>query len=145
MNPDKYDRAIKRKLGRKNEWEITDEIIKTTEVLAGRGLTVVQIQDYFGVSPTTWQRRCNANEELRLAYKRGKAKQIVHVSGKLIEQINDGSVAATIFYLKTQAGWKEDMHNEEKEQDAPPVTINVNDPIEAVKVYQQFIRGNNHE
>ncbi len=145
MNSEQPVRNIKRKLGRKSEWEVTAEVIKTVEALSGRGLTIYQIQDYFGISPSTWQRRSVDVEELRLAFRRGKAKQIAHVSGKLIEQINGGSVPATIFYLKTQACWKEDKDSETKEQESQAVTINVNDPIDAVKVYQQFIRGTSHE
>lgn len=131
------------KLGRKREFEITDEILQQVEALGGRGLTQIQICDYFGISQFTWTNRAKETPELKLAFKRGKSKQIAKVSGKLIEQINGGSVPATIFYLKTQAGWRdESLHeNEHKESDAVPnMTINVNDPIEAAKLYQEFMR-----
>lgn len=144
MNSD-HNISKKKKLGRKREWEVTDKILQEVEALSGRGLTVALIQNYYGISSHTWKNRCNENEELRRSFLRGKAKQIVHVSGKLIEQINAGSTQATIFYLKTQAQWRDESLQEDKEKEIPSVNINVNDPIEAVKVYQQFIRGVNHE
>jgi hypothetical protein len=134
-----------KRYGRERTFEITDEVLKTVEVLGGRGLTVKQICDYFGTNDCTWYQRCSEFPELKVAFKMGKSKQIAHVSGKLIEQINDGSTQATIFYLKTQAGWKEEAEEEAQEQGKPSVTFNVNDPIEAVKIYQQFVRGTSRE
>ena len=40
-------------------------------------------------------------------YKRGKAKAIAHVARGLLQRARDGDTVSSIFYLKTQAGWRE--------------------------------------
>ena len=47
------------------------------------------------------------NEQFVLAIKRGKAKGIALVTNKLMESIKGGNITGMIFFLKTQAGWKE--------------------------------------
>jgi len=66
-----------------------------------------QIADYFGFSQDTFQRMMERDSEVLRSYKRGKAKAIGSIAGNLIGQAKKGNVAAAIFYLKTQAGWKE--------------------------------------
>lgn len=97
--------------------EFTDDAIKKAEVLAGRGLTFEQIANYFGIGKTTFYRKMNENPELEMALLRGKAKTISMVSGKLLEQINDGNVPATIFYLRTQARWTIPDSDKDQESD----------------------------
>lgn len=41
------------------------------------------------------------------AVKRGRARGISYVAGKLIERIREGNVSATIFYLKARANWSD--------------------------------------
>ena len=58
-------------------------------------------------------------------YKKGKAKAIQKMAGGLIEQAVSGNTAAAIFYLKTQAGWKDTTAAEETKQ---------NDVIQKVQI-----------
>jgi hypothetical protein len=44
-----------------------------------------------------------ATEELQ----QGQASAKLYVAGKLLDAIKRGNIAATIFYLKTRAGWQE--------------------------------------
>lgn len=45
--------------------------------------------------------------EVRERYKKGKAKAIGAVAQGLLQQARDGNTTAAMFYLKTQAGWRE--------------------------------------
>ena len=83
-------------------------------------LTKVQMADYFGISEPTLKQIEVRQPEVSLAYKRGKAKAIGSVGSNLLTQAKNGNVTAIIFYLKTQAGWKED-----KEQTDTRPTVNI--------------------
>lgn len=60
-----------------------------------------------GISYGTLQNRKKDCYEFCEAIKRGKAKANVFVGGKLMEKIESGDTAATIFYMKSRCGWKE--------------------------------------
>lgn len=80
------------------------------EILASRGLTKEQIADALGMSYSTLNRRQNDPEyaeDLEAAIKRGKAKAISFVAGKLQKLIEEGNLGAICFFLKTQGGWSE--------------------------------------
>ena len=66
-----------------------------------------QLADYFGVSHVTLIAIEKRQPEVSLAYKKGKAKAIANIAGNLIAKANSGNIPAQMFYLKTQAGWKE--------------------------------------
>ncbi len=84
-----------------------------------------QMADYFGISETTLREIEDRQPEVSDAYKRGRAKAIGNVAKNLISQAQAGNISAAIFYLKTQAGWKEDK---QEERDLPPININVVSP-----------------
>lgn len=81
-----------------------------------------QMADYFGISETTLRAIEDRQPEVLDAYKRGKAKAIGNVAKNLIQQAQTGNIAAAIFYLKTQAGWKE---SKEEERELPQINITV--------------------
>lgn len=66
-----------------------------------------QMADYFGISETTFREIESRQPDVSDAYKRGKAKAIGGIAQNLISQARSGNTTAAIFYLKTQAGWKE--------------------------------------
>lgn len=102
----------------------TDEQIVQIEQLAAV-LSKKQISDFFGISDTTF-RECEGRQpEVSDAYKKGKGKAIASVASNLVSQARNGNVSAAIFYLKTQAGWRED--NLQDVQNSP-VTINIVKP-----------------
>jgi hypothetical protein len=90
--------------------ELTSEQVNEVETLAAL-LSQDQIADYFGVSRPTFAAMMERDEDISLRYKRGKSKAIGSVAKGLLQQARDGNITAAIFYLKTQAGWKEvDRH-----------------------------------
>ena len=105
--------------------------LKQVESLAANGLTDEQIASALGISRTTLSNRKRENEQFVLAIKRGKAKGIALVTNKLMESIKGGNITGMIFFLKTQAGWKEtNVQEENKEAKNNPkntITINVVD------------------
>jgi len=133
------------------EWD--EDSMNLIEYLAGRGLTQKQVAAYFGISHSSLARHFNQNDELRMRFYKGKSKAIVEMSGNLFQQSQDGSTPATIFYLKTQAGWKEPEFNVATESDfydttdVEPVAelkIMTQNPNEAAKIYQQIMLGERH-
>jgi IS30 family transposase len=91
--------------GRK-ETRLTAEQVGEIETLAAF-LTAEQIADYLGVGRTTFFEIMKRQDDISERYKRGKAKAIGTVARSLISQAREGNTSAMIFFLKTQAGWKE--------------------------------------
>ena len=81
--------------------------LKQVESLAANGLTQEQIAAALGISESTLTKRKKENTDFTDAIKRGKAKGIALVTNKLMESIKGGNMTGMIFFLKTQAGWKE--------------------------------------
>lgn len=86
--------------------ELTDKQAAQVEALAAY-LSKQQIADYLGVSRPTFDAIIERDEVVSLHYKKGKAKAIANVAQGLVKQAIEGNMTAAIFYLKTQAGWKE--------------------------------------
>jgi hypothetical protein len=80
-----------------------------------------QICDYMSVGETTFREIEGRQPEVSDAYKRGKAKAIGSIGQSLIQQAKNGNIAAAIFYLKTQAGWRET----EQEQSNQNITLQI--------------------
>lgn len=85
---------------------LTPEQVAQVEAL-GAVLSVEQIADYFGVGKTTFYAIMERQPEVSERYKKGKAKAIGSVAQGLLQQARDGNTTAAMFYLKTQAGWRE--------------------------------------
>ena len=124
--------------------DITEEIIKEVEIMAGNGLTQQQIYRYYGIGHNYWNKLKKENKELRRAFHKGKSKTILAVSGRLMDKIRCNDLGAIIFYLKTQAGWREkttiNVKGNVKSNDQV-LKIETTDPIEASKIYQRIMTG----
>ena len=70
-------------------------------------LSQEQIADYLGIARTTFRAICAREPDVSERYKRGKAKAIAHVANGLLQKARSGCTTSSIFYLKTQAGWRE--------------------------------------
>lgn len=70
-------------------------------------LTAEQVADYFGIGRRTFYSMMQRDEEIAARYKRGKAKAIGVIAQGLINKARAGDTACMIFFLKTQAGWRE--------------------------------------
>lgn len=95
-----------------------DQVIELKALAAV--LTKGQIADYFGISETTLRKIEARQPEVGDAYKKGRVKQISDMGSNLVKLATEGNVAANIFYLKTQGGWKEEQP---EAQEIPPINI----------------------
>jgi hypothetical protein len=75
---------------RRSKVEIGPDQIEQVERLAGLGLTQMQIGRILGFSERTLRKRMAADEELKSAYKRGRAHATAYVASKLWEKIEEG-------------------------------------------------------
>lgn len=98
---------------------LDDKQIEQLEALASF-LTIPQMADYFMIAPRTFQRILERQPEAMARYKKGKANAIFSVANSLMNQIRNGEVASTIFYLKTQAGWSD--KGSDLSDEKPPAT-----------------------
>lgn len=85
---------------------LTDAQKAEVETLAAV-LTAEQVADYFGIGRRTFYSMMARDEEIAARYKRGKAKVIGVIAQGLINKARGGDTASMIFFLKTQAGWRE--------------------------------------
>ena len=110
-------------MGRKPK-ELTEEQTVQVEALAAY-LTQEQIADYFGISDRTFREMMGRDPSISSAYKRGKAKAIGTVAQGLLQKARAGDTASAIFYLKTQAGWREtqQIDHTTNGKDMPPQQI----------------------
>ena len=102
----------------------TPEQIAQVEALSAV-MSKQQISDYFSISSTTFREIEGRQPEVSDAYKKGKAKAIGAIGQSLITQARNGNLGAAIFYLKTQAGWRETDNMEMRHE---PITINIVKP-----------------
>ncbi len=70
-------------------------------------LTTEQLADFLGIARQTFYDIMERQPDVSVHYKRGKADCINKVADSLIQKAQGGDTASSIFYLKTQAGWKE--------------------------------------
>ena len=82
-----------------------------------------QIADYLGVSRTTFKAICARDPDIACRYKRGKAKAIAHVANGLLQKARGGDTTSMIFYLKTQAGWRETDRLEHTGAEGAPIAV----------------------
>ena len=86
--------------------ELTDVQRQEVETLAAL-LNQEQIADYLGIARNTFRAICDRDPDVAERYKRGKAKAIAHVANGLLQKARPGCTTSSIFYLKTQVGWRE--------------------------------------
>lgn len=137
------DESKKPRKKRKDTFKFVPSMVDDVKVMAGRGMTQEHIANYFGIGASFFYELKKRYPELQTAYIEGKAKMIALASGKLIELVKKGNPTAVIFYLKTQARFREtdrpDDQDESGAKDRPAITITVNDPVEAARIYQKFM------
>ena len=102
--------------------ELTEEQIIQVEALASC-LTMEQIADYFGMSQDTLSAICEREPEVLRRYKKGKSGVIYDIANSLITKARDGDTTSQIFFLKTQARWRETSTHEIIGKGDRPVTI----------------------
>jgi len=124
---------MEKNLGGRPEIELTQEQIVEVEAKAER-LTCEQIADHLGISHVTFIEIRKRQPEVSLAYKRGRAKAIDEIASSLIANAKAGDTTSQMFFLKTQAGWRETQSIETKDttpsKESPTININFNDKPE---------------
>ncbi|BBU57228.1 hypothetical protein KU6B_34930 [Mameliella alba] len=95
---------------------LTNDQVREVETLAAL-LNQDQIADYFGISRTTFKAIRERDAEVAVRYKRGKARAIAHVANGLLQKARASDTTSSIFYLKTQAGWREQAPPEDMGND----------------------------
>jgi len=85
---------------------LTEEEMIQVEALAAV-LTTEQLADYLGIARRTFYDILERQPDVSAHYKRGKAKAVGNIAKNLVQKAQNGDTASMIFYLKTQAGWRE--------------------------------------
>ena len=101
---------------------LTEEQRIQLEALAGY-LTIEQIADYFGIGQRTLANIREREPEIDAIYKKGRAKTIGDVASSLIQDCLNGNLTAKMFFLKTQAGWRETNRHEVTGADGGPLGL----------------------
>ena len=102
--------------------ELTADQKAQVEALAAY-LSQDQIADYLGIGRTTFQSMIERDPEISERYKRGKAKAVGLVAQGLLQKARSGDTTSAIFYLKTQAGWRETQKIEHTGADGAPIQV----------------------
>lgn len=110
-NAGHYPKIVIRKKG-KQLTIFNDEQIAEVEQLAVT-MTIGEIAKHFGIGKKTFYDIRKRQPEVFLAYKKGNARKIEYVTDLLMSKIRNGCVSSIIFFLKTQAGWRQGMHDAE--------------------------------
>ncbi len=133
----------KNKGGPKVKFKITPEVLKQIEVYASQSLTQQEMCALFKVGHTVWYERIKQHPEMATAIELGKAKIKSMYTSSLAKAAREGNVVAIKFFLATQHKWTETSKVEVTGTNAekPALTITVNDPVEAAKIYQQIMSG----
>jgi DNA-binding CsgD family transcriptional regulator len=90
----------------RNPLTLTEAQKAEVETLAAV-LTAEQVADYFGIGRRTFYSMMQRDEEIAARYKKGKARAIGVIAQGLINKARGGDTTSMIFFLKTQAGWRE--------------------------------------
>ena len=101
---------------------LDDKQKKIIKTCSGR-LNAEQIADMIGVSRSSFFEIMQRDEVVSGLYKKGRSKTINKVAKILIDNALDGDTTSLIFYLKTQAGWKETTATEHTGKDGGAIEV----------------------
>lgn len=90
---------------------IDEEDLPLIEEMAAL-LSKKQLADYMGMHDDTFRAIEKRQPEVAFAFARGKAKAIAEIAEGLTTNARNGDTQSQIFYLKTQAGWRETVNND---------------------------------
>mgnify|MGYP003117343706 FL=1 len=116
-----------------------DDDAKLVEALAIAGVTQTLIAQIVKISEPTLRK--NFRKELDTS----KARANAIISQALFKKAKDGNVVAQIFWLKTQAGWKEKNYHELTGKDGDKLFGEERQLIEIRKVFDEinFVKSEN--
>lgn len=103
---------------------LTDDERAQVEALAAY-LTAEQIADRLGIARRTFYNIMDRDEDVSARYKKGKSQAIALVAQSLIQKAIKGDGPSAMFFLKTQAGWRETIAFNHGGQPGNPIeTVN---------------------
>ena len=109
-----------------------EEDAKLVEALTIAGVTQTLIAQIVKISEPTLRK--NFRKELDTS----KARANAVISQALFKKAKDGNVVAQIFWLKTQAGWKEKNHYELTGKDGDKLFTEERQLIEIRKIFDEI-------
>ena len=109
-----------------------DEDSKLVEALTIAGVTQTLIAQIVKISEPTLRK--NFRKELDTS----KARANAIISQALFKKAKDGNVIAQIFWLKTQAGWKEKNYHELTGKDGDKLFTEERQLIEIRKIFEEI-------
>ena len=116
-----------------------DEDAKLVEALTIAGVTQTLVAQIVKISEPTLRK--NFRKELDTS----KARANAVISQALFKKAKDGNVVAQIFWLKTQAGWKEKNYHELTGKDGDKLFGEEQQLIEIRKIFDEinFVKSKN--
>lgn len=128
----------------KRKIEVTPEFLAEVGQLAGQGFTNENLAHYYGVAVGTWCEYKKNYPEIEESIKDGKAKCLQIATSILWKYVLEGDKPSLFFYLKTQHAFSETKNVNAKidssnEKSTTELKITTTDPIEASRIYQQFM------
>ena len=102
------------------QWKPSEDDIKLIEKYAGMGTSRDNIARLLGMAERTFYEKQIQFPQMAHAIKNGKAKTYTWVVSKPMKLIDNENLGAICFFLKTQAGWKE---NDPMVQNFTPIQI----------------------
>ena len=113
-------------------YEKTNEDTKLVEALSIAGVTQNLIAQILKISEPTLRK----NYRSQLDTSKARANAII--SQALFKRAKDGNVLAQIFWLKTQAGWREKNYHEITGKDGDPLFAEERQLIEIRKIFDEI-------
>jgi hypothetical protein len=114
------------------EYEKNEESIKTVEALSIAGVPQKIISQILKISEPTLRKH------FRNELDTSKARANAVISQALFKNAKSGNVAAQIFWLKTQAGWRETNHYELTGKDGEKLFDEPKQLIEIRRVFDEI-------
>lgn len=126
---------------RKNKFQMTKEKFDQIMNFSKNGLSSNQIRQYFNVTKSDWVTLIKKYPKIETAMDCGLAWGVSIAGEKLMELVDKRNLPAIIFYLKSKGLWTENPLPEVPDRSVPAMSITINDPIEAAKIYQKVMTG----
>jgi len=135
-----------KKRKRKPKLIADDKFLLDVQRLSSLGLSIEQIHFYFGLDHHEWGSLVHKYPRISVAINKGFSHGMERAASQLWEKMDQGSLSAIMFYLKTRGGWC-DKSNITVTQVAPllalpKIILPIHDPIQAAKIYQQIMIEN---
>lgn len=120
--------------GGHNKIEFTDKDIQQLEIMSGMRMPVKYIAAILGCSKETLDRRIADTPKFTEAVANGRAKASTKVFQTAYSMATSGKCPSlTIFWLKTQEGWKEPVHVEANVTGIQVTKDNIQDLLKAAE------------